>query len=89
MQGLELGRDLLKAESRAQADVDVLDIGWGQERVHDLIWRHVLAQDERSLLEAACQVIDDREIDERAAVTDEVLVLKLRRDRLGRVALLH
>ena len=88
MEGLELGGDLLQPQAGPQADIDVLDVGRSQQRVHQLIGRHVLAQDERSLLEAACQVVDDREIDERTAVTDEALVLELHGDRLGRVALL-
>src|SRR3954449_5426635 len=41
-----------------------------------LIGRHVLAQHERALLERTRELIDRRDEDERAAVTEETLVLE-------------
>ena len=85
-QRLELGGDLLEAQARPQADVDVLDRRRREQRVDQLIRRHVLAQHERALLERAGQLVDRGDEHERPAVTEQALVLEPCRDAQRRVA---
>ncbi len=88
-QRLELRGDLLETQARPQRDLDERVLGRVEERGHEVVGDHVLAQQERAGLQLRFDAAVAREQDERARVAEEALALQAGRDRGRGVALLH